>query len=315
MGRWRLSQALVLAMLGIVALLLLLAQLLSRDEVTEMNIDNYTERLILTRDIYEPGYSQSHPELCPKRGASLRMLILVASAPNNTEERNAVRQTWGYYARLADVALAFMLGSSPGDKVSLAAEDGLFGDMIMGNSVDSYPNLTLKTLSMLEWADAYCPHAPWVLKTDDDVFVNVPRLLLFTSAPERARATRSMWGSLHFHPPKPNRSKGARYYISSVQFPGAELPIFASGAAYLLTADAVRPLLAAAPDEPYIPLEDVFVTGILAGKAGVRRVGANEFYVMSSQPCKARRNIARMHYRTVFSLWRRLLDLRTKCQN
>lgn len=105
--------------------------------------------------------------------------------------------------------MAFVLGASPAsERAKLAAEDALFGDVIVGNSVDSYRNLSLKTLSMLEWADTSCALAPRLLKTDDDVFLNVPRL------------RRNVLVS----PPKPNRSKRSRYYISPVQFPAANLP-------------------------------------------------------------------------------------------
>lgn len=43
-------------------------------------------------------------------GDTLRILILVASAPNNTEERQAVRDTWGYAVPLPDTRLLFFLG-------------------------------------------------------------------------------------------------------------------------------------------------------------------------------------------------------------
>lgn len=42
--------------------------------------------------------------------ATLRLLILVASAPNNTEARQAVRDTWGYAVPLPYTKLLFFLG-------------------------------------------------------------------------------------------------------------------------------------------------------------------------------------------------------------
>jgi hypothetical protein len=41
---------------------------------------------------------------------TLRILILVASAPNNTEQRQAVRDTWGYAVPLPYTRLLFFLG-------------------------------------------------------------------------------------------------------------------------------------------------------------------------------------------------------------
>lgn len=280
---------------------------------------NYTERIVLTKELYESGYSQPRPELCPQLGVGLSVLILVASAPCHVEERNAVRQTWGYFTRREDVAMAFMLGASPSEvaaEAALEAEQALYGDMIVGNCVDSYTNLTLKTLSMLEWAATYCPHAPRLLKSDDDEFINVPRLLEFLSTPERVNATLTLWGFVIFDHLAPWRSKDHRHYLSPVQFPATALPTYASGSAYLLTSDAIQPLLKAAPAEPYVPLEDIFVTGILADKVGIRFQYAREFSSISPQPCSMHRDITRhVVYRAFFKLWRRLLDLRTRCRS
>lgn len=119
---------------------LVLIKLLSRYEESSSDNVNYIERLVLIKDIYESGYSQLHPELCPQRGIHLRVLILVASAPSHVEQRNAIRQTWGYFTRREDVAMAFMLGSSPAE-AALEAEEALYGDMIVGKTMDSYFNL------------------------------------------------------------------------------------------------------------------------------------------------------------------------------
>ena len=48
---------------------------------------------------------------------------------------------------------------------------------------DSYHNLTLKTVMGLKWMSIFCPHAKFILKTDDDIYVNVP-LLTSTAALE-----------------------------------------------------------------------------------------------------------------------------------
>ena len=41
---------------------------------------------------------------------------------------------------------------------------------------DIYYNLTLKTVMGLKWSSIYCSQAKYVMKTDDDIFVNVPLL-------------------------------------------------------------------------------------------------------------------------------------------
>lgn len=272
-------------------------------------------RVVLTRDVYVAGHERPHPELCPALGAHLRLLILVTSAPSHAAARDAVRLTWGHYAARRDVALAFVLGAPPpAMRPAIEAEDALYGDLVVGRSLDSYSNLTLKTLSMLEWTDTYCPRVRRLLKTDDDMFINVPRLLRFVASHENA--TRTIWGKV-VRKSLPKRTTKSKYYVSPLQFPGKVFPDFATGPAYLVTADAVRPLLEAAPDEPYLRLEDVFVTGVLGARLGLKRQHVAEFYnkKVAAHPCAVQRGIAihMVQYHEQFDLWRKLLDGKTKC--
>lgn len=267
------------------------------------------ERVVLTGDLYAAGHSRPHPELCPRQGALLRVLILVSSGPGHKKRRNAIRYTWGNFAFRSDVAVAFVIGApSPALHPALDAEDQLYGDIIVGNSVDTYSNLTLKTLSMLEWAGTHCAHAPWLLKTDDDVFVNVPHLLEFVSEPERAVASRAVWGEVCHHRHK-TREIGHKCYLST-RFPGGMLPDYAAGDAYLLTADSIRPLLEAAPAEPYVHREDVFVTGMLANRVGISRQHMSKFTnPMLPHPCAVRRTVVvrNVSYPSQFHLWKELM--------
>jgi hypothetical protein len=91
------------------------------------------------------------------------------------------RFTWGTYGHQKDIAVGFLVGGVSDEKVrsALYSESELHGDIIQSHVFDSYDNLTLKTVSALEWIDTYCYQVKFILKTDDDMFINVPRLLLF----------------------------------------------------------------------------------------------------------------------------------------
>jgi len=58
-------------------------------------------------------------------------------------------------------------------------EKEVYNDFIKADFQDSYRNLTLKTVHMLDWVQSYCSHAKFFMKTDDDVFLNVPAILNF----------------------------------------------------------------------------------------------------------------------------------------
>ncbi|KAL0860252.1 hypothetical protein ABMA27_009677 [Loxostege sticticalis] len=274
-------------------------------------------RAVLTRDVYVAGHSRPHPELCPALGARLKLAILVTSAPSHRRARDAIRLTWGHFAARSDVALAFVLGAPPDSmRAAIDAEDALYGDIVVGRSLDSYSNLTLKTLSMLEWMDSYCPRAPRLLKTDDDMFINVPKLFDFMVANGRANATLTIWGKV-VRKSLPKRTKRSKYYVPPIQFPGKVFPDFTTGPAYLMTSDVIRPLLAAAPSQPYLRLEDVFITGVLAERLGIKRRLAPEFYnkKVAAHPCAVQKGVAihMVQYHEQFDLWRKLLDGKYKC--
>ncbi|MPC81164.1 UDP-GlcNAc:betaGal beta-1,3-N-acetylglucosaminyltransferase 7 [Portunus trituberculatus] len=53
------------------------------------------------------------------------------------------------------------------------------GDIIQYNFIDSYANLTYKTLSLLSWGVTRCSEVQFLAKIDDDVLVNPFHLKVF----------------------------------------------------------------------------------------------------------------------------------------
>ncbi|XP_023726497.2 beta-1,3-galactosyltransferase 1-like, partial [Cryptotermes secundus] len=112
----------------------------------------------------------------------LRLLILVASAPGNSEHRQAIRDTWGYAVPIHEARLLFFLGHDGNGRPLLTTESVLseaqkYGDIVVEDFIDSYHNLTLKSVFMLKWTLKCCKSVPYVLKTDDDMLINVRALL------------------------------------------------------------------------------------------------------------------------------------------
>ncbi|KAH8271108.1 hypothetical protein KR018_011897, partial [Drosophila ironensis] len=189
---------------------------------------------------------------------------------------NAIRKTWKYYDFRQDIGIAFVLGRSNSeyDIKRLDLENLMYADIIRGNSIDSYMNLTLKTISLLEWAHLHCPYAKYVLKTDDDVFINVPRLLSFI---DKNKAKRKIFGRRAKHW-QPVRNRASKYYLSINDYPASTFPDFTTGPAYLLTGDIVHELYKKSLHLLYLKLEDVYITGIVAEMLGIERVNVQEIY-------------------------------------
>jgi hypothetical protein len=205
----------------------------------------------------------------------VKLLIIVTSRPSNWTRRKAIRETWGHFAQLNAIRFTFLVGISTAEDQNLIdSEDLVFGDIIQGNFIDTYENLTLKTASMLEWVRDYCPEARHILKTDDDMYVNIPLLLEF--ADKHINDKKVIFGHLA-KKWKPVRNVKSKYYVDPIQFPDRILPDFCTGPAYLITNDTVSILLEETLKSRFLRLEDVLVTGVVASKLGINRINVPEF--------------------------------------
>lgn len=272
---------------------------------------------VKTRVLYAAGHSTPRPEICPDLGSSLRLLTLIMSAPSHFNARMAIRQTWGHYASRKDVAIAFLLGTTTDQTLEndLANEGTLYGDIIRGRFFDSYNNLTLKTISMMEWVSDYCPKAKFVLKTDDDMFINIPKLLVFTD--RNSNNKRVIFGRLAKRW-KPIRNPKSKYYVSTSQYKAPVFPDFTTGPAYLLAASLASDLYKSSLDQTYLKLEDVFTTGVVAQKLKIKRAHAAEFLnkrvTMTACTVQKAISIHMVKFSEQFDLWKKLLDGKIKCK-
>lgn len=66
-------------------------------------------------------------------------------------------------------------------------------------------------------------------------------------------------------------------FIAQEEYPESKLPTFVLGPAYILTRKACKRLWEDLPRVPFVWLEDVFLTGLVAHYAGVPRVKAPIF--------------------------------------
>lgn len=117
-----------------------------------------------------------------------QIFVAVISAPGYIEKRQSIRDTW---ARLnSSIRVAFVLGLTDNAPIQQETEKEAetYGDIIQTDIMENPNNLTLKTVALLGWLNTYCPKISYVLKCDDDVYVNFHNfgiLLNHLRAPEK----------------------------------------------------------------------------------------------------------------------------------
>lgn len=204
-------------------------------------------------------------------GAYADLLVLVNSAVSNFDAREAIRETWGKFAVERGAFLYFLLGSTENSRIQeqVENEDSLHDDILQGAFYDDYYNLTLKTITMMRWVSEKCSKIRYVLKVDDDMMMNMQHACDFTEI--NPNFHRVIIGKLA-KKWKPHRSKLSKWFVPFEAYNQPYFPNFVTGPAYFFTGDAAKPLYETSVNKtvPFY-LEDVYMTGVVAEAAGVKR--------------------------------------------
>ncbi|KAG4065812.1 hypothetical protein HA402_012490 [Bradysia odoriphaga] len=202
-------------------------------------------------------------------------VIVVLSARNNFDRRNLVRETYGTVRNANNVQIlgvVFMLGNADAtgsdvtDSNKLQEELDRFGDVVVGDFVDSYRNLTLKTIMAYDWITTYCREAQMVVKTDDDVLVNIFELTkeLDSWSPTEVESL-DIRCVTHWNEETVN-DVNSKFYASPIDFPTGRFPKHCGGIGYVTTFGVVERIadeISRSFPGRVCTHEDVFMTGIV----------------------------------------------------
>lgn len=224
------------------------------------------------------------------------LLVLVPSLAQHTNIRQTIRETWGRYASQKTlppsyssyvVKIAFLFGKWENNdtKELLLNEKRIFRDIVVGDFNDTYQNLTRKILMGLKWMSTFCGEADYILKVDEDIFVNIPRLVdVLTQNP--ANMTGSIYGHLYRGGPVARKGK---WTVSENEYPMSQYPPYMSGNSYVISGAVAPRLLFTSQRLPYLPIEDAFITGILPRINDISQIhidGFTSWKEMPPTPCE-----------------------------
>lgn len=211
------------------------------------------------------------------------LLVYVHSAPQYGERRAIIRSTWGNVTQYeVPVKVVFIMGVT-GDNVSseesIRSEYEQFKDIVQENFTDTYYNITYKAVAALRWVVSNCPQAEFVLKSDDDAFVNMANLLRLLRRMSAARPSlhdRRMMCNLW----KNEVPRDGKWGLERSVFRFDYYPSFCRGLAFVMSRDLIGPLLNATFYTPFLRMDDVYLTGFAIMRVeGATKVEMNSYYV------------------------------------
>nr|XP_006123497.1 UDP-GalNAc:beta-1,3-N-acetylgalactosaminyltransferase 1 [Pelodiscus sinensis]XP_014429285.1 UDP-GalNAc:beta-1,3-N-acetylgalactosaminyltransferase 1 [Pelodiscus sinensis]XP_025040630.1 UDP-GalNAc:beta-1,3-N-acetylgalactosaminyltransferase 1 [Pelodiscus sinensis] len=191
------------------------------------------------------------------------LVILVSSQPTDVEARQAIRVTWGSkkFWRDYQVLILFLLGQGAEredslDVLSIDDESILYGDIIRQDFMDTYDNLTLKTIMAFRWVSEFCSNAKYVMKADSDIFINTGNLVKFL---QNVNSSDSFFTGYPLIDNFSYRGFYRKTYISYDEYPFKVYPPYCSGMGYILDGKLALRIYEMMSHIKPIKFEDVYV--------------------------------------------------------
>ena len=215
---------------------------------------------------------------------SIFLLVLITSGVGKlySERRNSVRNTWGdksIKSGQRNWERVFVIGKALSAEHSeeIRQEAAFFEDILVLNMTDSYKNLVIKILSEMLWSLIHV-NPRFILKTDDDVYVHVPRLLSWLdNYANNNYAGDKLYGGFVIGDGEVRRGEKRKNRVARDCLAKDFYPPYCTGAFYVLSTDILPSLFKAVERRPAFPVEDAYM-GILAQEIGVQPVDIPGFY-------------------------------------
>ncbi|XP_076042130.1 lactosylceramide 1,3-N-acetyl-beta-D-glucosaminyltransferase A-like [Oratosquilla oratoria] len=207
-----------------------------------------------------------------ERNPHLRMIGVVISRISGTRKRSSTRRTWAsskvsrkYGIRMAVV---FIVGRAKNKKEKriLKKESLRYHDMVQGDFEDVYDLLTYKTLAALVWVHRHCSHVRWTFKADDDVLLNDFLFDEKINNIETLGIGDKFYGTVQ---EKAEVFREGKWAVPPEEFREDCYPPYSRGCLWFIPTALVPRLLATAQVTNFTRNEDVYVTGLVAMKAGI----------------------------------------------
>jgi len=219
--------------------------------------------------------------------SNIALVTIIHTAVQNDDARRVIRDTWGNPTMPGvNTRLVFLTGRSedPEEEAALKAEAHQFGDIVQGDFMDTYHNLSYKNIFGKLWVSEFCEQAEFVVKTDDDMFIdlyatyNVTRQYLkhpkylqdeFILCPKWYGMTvlrEGKWAASYEDISKEEGDKG--------------YPTYCTGWIYIVNPGTAGRISEVAQTTKFFWIDDAWVTGYLPKALGIEHIDLIEFFVM-----------------------------------
>ncbi|XP_074530776.1 N-acetyllactosaminide beta-1,3-N-acetylglucosaminyltransferase 2 [Halichoeres trimaculatus] len=210
------------------------------------------------------------------------LLLAIKTSELNFKNRQAIRKTWGQAGWVSRqrrnsstggetggyVRRVFLLGKEDTEDLGvdvsklLQLESEKYGDILQWDFKDTFFNLTLKDVLFWSWFSRFCGHTRFVLKGDDDVFVNTLNMITFLqdqlNKPKANETLQEFMFGEVIGAALPSRVNKSKYFIPDSFYKGL-YPVYAGGGGVLYSGLLAKRLHIISKRVHLYPIDDVYV--------------------------------------------------------
>ena len=236
----------------------------------DLKLNNQTSILVSSSNLV---YKSPSPEILfenidrlKTNSSRFKLVVLVSTHALHTGRRKLIRYYWGNHSRWTTPfqwKVIFVTGFfSSFQKIQLHAEADTYKDTLIESVEEDFYTLSFKVMLGLKWVQANLKY-DFLLKCDDDVFVNIDRLmrLLLT--------TRDQYfgHKMEFQPVE----REGRYGVSVEEHPGRIYDPFCSGGGFVLSHLTVSRMIPFFNWVNPLKIDDAYI-GKIVTKAGIKAI-------------------------------------------
>ena len=165
----------------------------------------------------------------------------------------------------------------------LEKENQKYHDLVQGSFIDHYHNMSYKNIMGKLWPSLFCSQAHFIVKTDDDFFVDLYEMYSFTRSFKNTAQYKQdkfilcpLWTNMQIE-----RDPNSKWYVPFETIPKrGDQDIFlpyCAGALHITNPGTANKLVEVAKKNKFFWIDDAWVTGYLADKLNIEHIGMEYF--------------------------------------
>ncbi|XP_071167294.1 beta-1,3-galactosyltransferase 5-like [Mytilus edulis] len=201
------------------------------------------------------------------KGKGVFLLVFVHSSARKSLARQQIRSTYGSFSDYENehIEYIFVLGQTlkPEIQQKINKESEKYMDIVQGNFVDSYRNLTYKLVFSLFWVNNFCSNTKFVVKVDDDVIINIVLLIQHLQQKKKDNLLTNVLECYMLIDKGPIRRNNSKWRTSLLEYPFPKYPPYCNGNPSIMSIDVIIKMYDTTKEVPFLWLEDVYGGGFL----------------------------------------------------